>query len=84
MRSKNCISISRRPRRSCVVVVVDNTSVLELAQMTLRFRVELSFWSSEFPWMLLKIKITKMLAMDVVEMVLVHWTMLNRALSRTR
>jgi hypothetical protein len=26
----------------------------------------------------------KMLAMDVVEMVLAHWTMLNRALSKTR
>lgn len=59
--------------------VADNTSVLELAQMTLRFRVELSCWSSEFPWMLLK-----MLAMDVVEMVQAHWTMLNRALSKTR
>ena len=62
-----------------MVEVADNTSVLELVQMTLRFRVELSCWSSELPWMPLK-----MLAMDVVEMVLAHWTMLNRALSKTR
>ena len=62
-----------------MVEVADNTSVLELVQMTLRFRVELSCWSSEFPWIPLKI-----LAMHVVQMVLVHWTMFNRALSKTR
>lgn len=62
-----------------MVEVADNTSVLELVQMTLRLRVELSCWSSAFPWMLLK-----MLAMHVVEMELAHWTMLNRALSKTR
>jgi len=67
-----------------VVEVADNTSVLELVQMTLRFRVELSCWSSEFPWMPLKMLAMHVVQMELVKIIIIHWTMLNRALSKTR